>query len=450
MFISYSLIIFFSFSFSFRVDLPSPSHSSSHAIEHGLPSTFLLCPSICFVLSTCVGVTTVTNISAPRGAIRAQTPPTVTTVTNISSGFVRGSIPPRTPSPAGTVLPSGTTWMAGSQPVQLIRASIGHSPRTRIVSQNIPTAATVSSSNSGITTISANIVSSQGGQSTQQASNAIQAVNANNSSGQAFVATLGTVLPPRQQTATLVYSNVNNPQQFGASTGQRLAVANPISGPRPVRPILGNARLPTTGLGVRVSSSNISIRGPNIPVLAPPNVLTSLPAGGTTTVSTSNLTAVAGLPRIIQVQQQPTGSTTQVLSAGRISNLMTLHPLVMNSTNANSNIRGTATTAKVQPSLTITHVGKMPTPNVNTTQAGVQIATANLSQGATITATLPTSTANIVQQNQHSNTSTPIGIVMGSNASQSGGQPHQIAQIVNLNQSSVNVGHGHQIVSGNF
>lgn len=394
-----------------------------------------------------------TNIGTPRGAIRAQTPPTVSTVTNISSGFVRGNIPPRTPSPAGTVLPPGTTWMAGSQPVQLIRTSIGHSPRTRIVSQAIPTA-TIASSNAGITTISANIVSQGGGQSTQQTSNAMQATNASNSSGQTFVATLATVLPPRQQTATLVYSNVNSPQQFGTASGQRLTVTNPV--PRPVRPIqLGNARLPTAGLGVRVSTGNISIRGPNIPVLAPPSVLTSLtslPAGANTTVSTSNLTAVAGLPaaRIIQVQQQPTGGATQVLSAtGRITgNLMTLHPLVMNSTNANSsNVRGTGTTAKVQPSLTITHVGKLPTPSINTTQTGVQITATNLTQGATITATMPSSTANIVHQNQqHGASSQPIGIVMGTNTSQAGShQAHPIAQIVNLNQSAVNV--GHQIVS---
>lgn len=401
-----------------------------------------------------VGVTTVTNISAPRGTIRAQTPPTVSTVTNLSSGFVRGSIPPRTPSPAGTVLPTGTTWMTGSQPVQLIRASIGHSPRTRIVSQNIPTA-TVASSNAGLTTISANIVSSQGGggpSTQQQNANAIQTVGAANAAtGQAFVATLATVLPPRQQTATLVYSNVNNPQQFGTTGGQRLAVTNPISGPRPVRPIqISNARLPTTGLGVRVSTGNISIRGANIPVLAPSNVLTSLPAGTSTTVTASNLTAVTGLQpaRIIQVQQQPSGGTTQVLSTGRIGNLMTLHPLVMNSTNAtNSNVRGTATTAKVQPSLTITHVGKLPTPTVNTTQSGVQIAAANLPQGATITATMPSSTNMTHQQQQHS--TAPIGIVMGTSTSQAGGphQAHQIAQIVNLNQSGVNVGHGHQIVS---
>lgn len=71
------------------------------------------------------GVTT--NIAGSRGTIRAQTPPSVA---NISTSFVRGTIPPRTPSPAGTVIPTAT-WMTGSQPVQLIRANIGQPPRTK-------------------------------------------------------------------------------------------------------------------------------------------------------------------------------------------------------------------------------------------------------------------------------------------------------------------------------
>lgn len=191
--------------------------------------------------------------------------------------------------------------MAGNQPVQLIRATIGHSPRTRIVQQNIP-AATASVSNAGITTISANIVSSQSGGPPAQASQA------------GIVATLATVLPPRQPTATLVYSNS---QQFGTTAGgQRLAVTNPIATQRQVRPLgvqIGGARLPASSLGVRVSNGNISIRN-NIPVLAPSSVLTSLPAGASTTVTASNLTAVTGLPnaRIIQVQQQSPGGAAQV------------------------------------------------------------------------------------------------------------------------------------------
>lgn len=73
-----------------------------------------------------LGVTA--NITGgPRGTIRtAQATPSVT---NISTGFVRG--PPRTPSPAGTVIPTATTWMTATQPVQLIRANIGQSPRAK-------------------------------------------------------------------------------------------------------------------------------------------------------------------------------------------------------------------------------------------------------------------------------------------------------------------------------
>lgn len=396
-------------------------------------------------------MTTVTSINAARGAIRAQTPP-ISTVTNISTSFVRGAIPPRTPSPAGTVIPSGA-WVPGNQPVQLIRASIGHSPRgARIVPQSIPVVSSAVSS-TGLTNISANIVSSQSNPHSQpQPTGAIQTISSSttsaNMAGQAqgYVATLATVLPARQQTATLVYSN---PQQFGAAGGgQRLAVANPMAAQRQVRPIqISNARLPNSGLGVRVTSGNISIRGPNIPVLAPSSVLTSLPAGTSTTVTASNLAAV-NLPaaRIIQVQQQSPGGATQVLNAGRIAgNLMTLHPLVMNaSSTASSTVRGTATAAK--PSLTITHVGKVPTTaSANAAQqGGVQ-----LSQGATITASMPTSSAGMAHQAapQNAATSAPIGIVMGPSVNQSSGQTHQIAQIVNLNQSGINV--GHQIVRKN-
>lgn len=200
----------------------------------------------------------------------------------------------------------------------------------------------------------ANIVSSQSGTNTiqnvsQQQSNQNVSSGAGSGQSQTFVATLATVLPPRHQTATLVYSN---PQQLGTTvTGPRLAVANPIATQRQIRPIqINNARVPTGTLN-RVSAANISIRGP---VLTPSSVLTSLPSGTSTTVTGSNLT-VAGIPaaRIIQVQQQNPGGL-------RTSNLMTLHPLVMSSSAVSSanTVRGVnATTAK--PALTITHVGKV-------------------------------------------------------------------------------------------
>lgn len=248
--------------------------------------------------------------------------------------------------------------MAGNQSVQLIRATATTAPETkhfvfpltetkRFVSVQEKTKRFVSPAVTtetqtympAATTLSANIVSSQSGGMPSQVS-------------QPGI-TLATVLPPRQQTATLVYSS--SQQQFGTTAGgQRLAVSNPISAQRQVRPLgvqIGGARLPASGLGVRVShvhqqrqhgmskknnrtislymyhnhvdyfipfmASNriLSHSGNNnIPVLAPSSVLTSLPAGTSTTGTTSNLTAVTGLPnaRIIQVQQQNPGGAAQV------------------------------------------------------------------------------------------------------------------------------------------
>ncbi|XP_037033626.1 histone deacetylase complex subunit SAP130-A isoform X2 [Bradysia coprophila] len=367
------------------------------------------------------GPVAATNISVPRGTttlpIRAPTPPS--NVSNITSTFNRGVAPPRTPSPAGTIISSGTTtWMTGAQPVPLIRANINQSPRARLVAQPIPASVNVSSS--GITTISANIVSQQ---------NQVAAVT----TGQpTFVAT---VLPPRPQTATLVYSN--SQQQFTST--QRLAVTTPITGQRQVRPIqLTNTRLPTQGINVRVSTANIAnIRGPNIPVLAPTSVLSSLPntvQGRPATLSTSNISSTLPATRIIQVQQQPQTGGPQVISTRQIAaaNLMTLHPVIMNTATGTGTGRVSSTT-KVQPSLTITHVGKLPASN--TQQTNLALAT-NISQGATLTS------GNLNQQITHQSTSsTPIGIVTSTNPINQGQQQHQIAQIVGINQQ----GGSHQI-----
>lgn len=360
----------------------------------------------------------IANIGMPRGTttlpIRAPTPPS--NVSSISSPFSRGVAPPRTPSPAGTIISTGaTTWMTGAPPVPIIRANINQSPRARLVAQTIP--ATVNVSNSGLTTISANIVSQQ---------NQVPTVT---QTGQpTFVAT---VLPPRQQTATLVYSN---PQQF--TSAQRLAVATPITAQRQVRPIqLTNTRLPTQS--IRVSTANI--RGPNIPVLAPTSVLSSLPntvQGRPATLSTSNISSTLPATRIIQVQQQPQSGGPQVISTRQIAagNLMTLHPVIMNT--ATGTGTRVSSTAKVQPSLTITHVGKLP---AGTTQQGNLALATNISQGATLTS------GNLNQQqiNHQSTTSTPIGIVTSTNPINQGQQQHQIAQIVGINQQ----GGSHQIVS---
>lgn len=253
---------------------------------------------------------------------------------------------------------------------------------------------------------------------------------------QTFVATLSTVMPQRQQTATLIYSNVTNPQQqFTTATNQRLAVATPLLGQRPVRPIqIGNARLAT---GVRVSTANLSIRGPAIPVLAPSNVLSVNALQGRATQA-SNLTATTGggLPatRIIQVQQPQSGGPSHVINAGRLSgNLMTLHPVIMNtSTTAGGGGVGgqrQVTTSKVQPSLTITHVGKLGNTG-NASAIGQQQQHQSGGQPQI--------------QLQSSSVGGPIGIVTSSQhqSQQQHQQQQQITQIVGLNQAS-----GHQIVS---
>lgn len=340
---------------------------------------------------------------------------------------------------------------SGSPPVQLIRASISQSPRARLVSQTIPANSVAGAQmvGTGNTTISANIVSQA--QTQQQIVTSIgPGGQQQQQQQQTFVATLATVLPQRQQTATLVYSNVTNPQQQFTST-QRVTM--PMVGQRQVRPIqLNTARLPAAA-GIRVTSSNISIRGPNIPVLAPTSVLSSLPntiQGRTSTVSTSNLTAT-GLPatRIIQVQQQPQGgNSSQVISTGRLAgNLMTLHPVIMNSGGTGAGGRA-ATTAKVQPSLTITHVGKLATAAsaggvVANSQGSIALSAANINQSSTL---------GQQQQIGHSTPGTAsLGIVTSSGVQQQSQQQHQITQIVGINQQGgVNVGHGHQIVRKTF
>lgn len=194
--------------------------------------------------------------------------------------------------------------------------------------------------------------------------------------GQTF--TLATVLPPRQQAATLVYSNPQN-QQY-QQPGQRLAVATSLGTQRQVRPIQIGTRLPTSAMGLRVSAANISIRAPSVPVLAPASVLTSISNTGQgrsgVTATTTNLSTGIPATRIIQVQQQQSG-TAQVLNTSRLpGNLMTLHPVIMSNPGSGNRIP-TTISAKVQPSLTITHVkSAMGQPN----NAGGAIVTQNTQQ----------------------------------------------------------------------
>jgi hypothetical protein len=260
---------------------------------------------------------TMTSIHAtPRAGtipLRTQTPPSGIT-TNITPTFVRTSIPPRTSSPAApqwlsTVGPAGSVVQI---PNQLITRTLAQSPRARVVTQTIP------ASSAGGGTITANVMTQQ--TLTSQNTGQQQQVVSSGSGGQqqTFVATLAAVLPPRQQTATLVYST-SQQQQYSVQPHQRVAVATSIgTTARHVRPTTFQ-RLPTTG--IRVSPA---IRTPSVPVLTP-TVLTSLSNSVVrNTVSTTNTIPA----RIIQVQ--PQSGNTQVIGQGRVQNVMTLQPIVMN------------------------------------------------------------------------------------------------------------------------
>lgn len=242
-----------------------------------------------------------------------------------------------------------------------------------------------------------------------------------------FVA--ATVLPGRQPAATLVYSNISNPQQQYVSGGQRLAVTTSLGGQRQVRPIqFTNARLPTAGVGLRVSTANISIRAPSVPVLAPTSVLTSLPSSvqgrAGATVSTTNISTSIPTARIIQVQQPQGGGPAQVINASRLgaTNVMTLHPVIVNAAPGGNRISTTLST-KVQPSLTITQVKS--TLPINTNVGSITVVTQS--------------------QASQQTTQTVAGSNSGSNQQTLTSQ-QQIAQIVSINQQGV-VNQSHQIVT---
>jgi hypothetical protein len=315
--------------------------------------------------------TTMTGIHTPRcGTIplRTQTPPSGLT-TNMTPTFVRTTIPPRTSSPAApqwlsTVGPAGSVVQL---PTQLITRNLTQSPRARVVTQTIPS---VTSSTGG--TITANVVTQQTLGMNQNTSNQQLVSSGGSGQQQTFVATLATVLPPRQQTATLVYST-SQQQQYSIQPQQRLAVATSLGtaggATRQVRPTI--QRLPTTGIGVRVSSA---IR-PSLPNLTP-TVLTSLSSSNVrNTVSTSNLSNTIPA-RIIQVQPQP--GNTQVIGQGRLHNLMTLQPIVVNANRLSHTVK------PIQSQLTIAQLNKH---NL--------IANTSISSGGTITTTSNLSHSNL-------------------------------------------------------
>lgn len=224
--------------------------------------------------------------------------------------------------------------------------------------------------------------------------------------GGQILATLAAVQrPPRQPTATLVYSNMsagNQPQQFTAQAGQRLT----LTAPRQVRPIQLTTNQRLSGANIR--TANISIRPPNVPVLTSGNVLTTTLPGN-----------VGGMQGQGQVQQGRTGGNMTTIIQVQQQPRMTLTPVLMNpganNQGAGNRVTPTSmTTGKVQPSLTITQVGKI-------TQ----------------------------QQNPNVQTSIPQGhhnltVVSQSQVPQQAGQA--ITQIVNMNQQQA-LNQAHQIVT---
>lgn len=368
---------------------------------------------------------TVTNIQAPRGSTPIRTPTPPASVTNITPTFVRTSGSPRAPSSTGTatIISQTPNWISSQGavqvqvPTQLIRANITQSPRpARVVTQTIP-------QNSGNNTITANVVTQQtvpGSNQTVHGQNVIGSNNQTITGQQAFVATLS--LPPRQQGAALVYSQVSQANQNYQQTTQRLAVATSIAGQRQVRPI---QRLPTTGIGVRVSTANLSIRH-NVPVLA---TIPSAAQTRTTTVSSTNLAQIPA--RILQ----PGGATQVVRNVG--TNVMTLQPIIVQNNRIPHSVK-----AQIPQALTIAHVGKIAT--TPSTTGG--------NSAATITVTnLPPSN----QQNQSANlnnqqltASIVSGTVLNSQGQIQTQKSPQIAHILSVNQQGVQQGvQQHQIIN---
>ncbi|XP_054732378.1 histone deacetylase complex subunit SAP130-A isoform X1 [Anastrepha obliqua] len=364
------------------------------------------------------------------------------TVTGLTTagGFVRGTaatLNRNTSSPATSVISpaTSTTWMqtnTGGQ-VQLIRAIPQQTQKRIITAQGMTTTSgSYNSSNIGGgmgAAVSGTVVAAtpptvvqtgsggqtqtqpgQGGQSTIQtvSSSVVSHSQAQSQQQQTYVATLATVLPPRQHQATLVYSSnvaatsqplAQQPQQFNptVAAGQRLAVATQLSAA--AAPVTGTASrqirpipLPKSFSAAKLNTTSISIRAPNIT-----STLQPVGGGGGTIVASSNTASTnsarnttmsgvatgvggnviptANLPttRIIQLQQ-PGGATQPIIGAtGRISGNVMYQPIIVNKV---SGLRQPVSmTAK--PSLTITPfaLGKLPAgAGGSATQVGVNLA----------------------------------------------------------------------------
>lgn len=407
-----------------RVVTIPPSNSGTQIIQTMMPNVQTMIKQVDNRITVSRPVTpnsyhlqrnpTVTNLQTARGNTPIRTPTPPASVTNITPTFVRTSASPRAPNSSGTatlISQGPTNWIQnqGVQvqvPTQLIRTNITQSPRpARVVTQTIP-------QNSGANTITANVVTQQTNQ-TVHGTNVIGSNTPTLTGQQAFVATLS--LPPRQQGTALVYSQVSQANQTqNYQPAQRLAVATSIAGQRQVRPI---QRLPTTGIGMRVSTANLSIRH-NVPVLA---TIPSAAQTRTTTVSTTNL---AQIP-------------TQILQQSGTTQVMTLQPIIV----PNNRISHTVKT-QIPQALTIAHVGKISTTPVSTGAGSSQ---------ATITVTnLPPNQQQTQQTNLGNQQLASIvsGTVLKSQGQLQTQKSPQIAHILSVNQPNVQQGvQQHQIIN---
>ncbi|XP_075159555.1 sin3A-associated protein 130 isoform X2 [Haematobia irritans] len=383
----------------------------------------------------------------PRATIRTTPAPVTggtsggTTVTGITAAgnFVRGTAVSRnTSSPATTVISpaTSTTWMAANQTgqMQLIRA-IPHQSRQRIITQGIsgspvsvsgsvaPVSGTVVTTTASALQTNAGLLTGQHHPPTSQQGqqSTIQSVSSASQQQQQQQTYVATVLPPRQHQATLVYSsNVSGAQtlstqqqQFNSSSvtggGPRFAVATPLTpvsgtagAPRQIRPIPFAKSFSAT----KLNTTSISIRAPNLPQLTPTmasSVSNATPGAAnsprSTTVTGVTASSVNVIPstttRIIQLQQQPGGTTQQIIgSTGRLATNVMLQPIIVNTSGAGKiGIRPPVTmAAKVQPSLTITQlgIGKLPPSSVAGGQQNINTSSGSASpsiSSANITAT---------------------------------------------------------------
>ncbi|XP_017468169.1 PREDICTED: mucin-22 isoform X2 [Rhagoletis zephyria] len=449
------------------------------------------------------------------------------TVTGLTTtgGFVRGTAATmnrNTSSPATSVISpaTSTTWMqtnTGGQ-VQLIRSIPQQTQKRIITAQGMTSTGSYGGANiaggmgtavggtvvagtppsvvqTGCGNQTQNQTSVPGGQSTVQAvsSSGVSHSQPQSQQQQTYVATLATVLPPRQHQATLVYSSnvaatsqplTQQPQQFNPSVapGQRLAVATQLSATatsttgtasRQIRPI----PLPKSFSAAKLNTTSISIRSPNMTstlqqvgsgvtgggggsVVASSNMTTTNSSrnttmGGVTTGVGNNVIPTANLPttRIIQLQQPAGGAQPIIGSTGRISGNVMFQPIIVNTGKLVSGIRQPVSMTP-KPSLTITPfgLGKLPAGNGgNTAQIGV-----NLAQQQSVSTSIQSSLGS------SSSLSANVGGVAGGNnssalsantpTSSSGGSVANLstAQLVNVSQAAAAAAAGQLLSTQNI